>query len=309
LVAEAYQRGGWLEVNKLFANPPASSHQVLHGEPSLQVPLPAIPPETKLLAQGRMGELGARVAFEACLEKGAVEGVVANLAGDAYSVYERHGHIELLWASAWANDSAQNAANLLRLLAPCWQEERGVAQQMQIDKQGVMVAVVRGAANLTPLLAPVAVPASTPRAADSASRFEGHDFASARLGISGTMPEGFQRRESRDELSMERLGSWANFLVVPSRLDDAGIEKLAQRYFPDAQLAYAGNADKVLAGQPARERSFSIEGATVRVDAISWCGGKASLVIVRREKEGTNLGNLLGTLKAAGTPQICSQFQ
>jgi hypothetical protein len=169
LVAEAYKRGGFAQVDKLFANPPQSTHQVLHpeayfaGEAPVPVPQPALPRGAKLLARGRMGELGTRLALEACLDPAVGRDFTPSWAGDAFAVFETRGHVELIWETAWSSDSAQNAANLFRLLAPCWQEQPGIAQEVRISKKGPLVAVARGGADLEALLAlPIARPAPHP---------------------------------------------------------------------------------------------------------------------------------------------------
>jgi hypothetical protein len=159
LVAEAWRRGGFPEVDKMFARPPRSTHQVLHPEAYFQkeepvalAPLP-LPPEAKLLARGKLGELGARLALEACLDPSVGSEFVPSWAGDAFAIYQLHGHAEVLWESAWSGAAAQNVANLLRLLAPCWQEQEGVAQEVHIGRRGQRVLVSRGAADVDALLA------------------------------------------------------------------------------------------------------------------------------------------------------------
>lgn len=158
LVAEAYKRGGFAQVDKLFARPPQSSHQVLHpdayfaGEEPVAVPPPALPQGAKLMARGRMGELGARLALETCLDPDVGRDFMPSWAGDAFVVYELHGHAELIWESAWKSDVAENVANLLRLLAPCWSEQKGVAGEVNIAKKGALVGLSRGAADLNAVL-------------------------------------------------------------------------------------------------------------------------------------------------------------
>lgn len=169
LVAEAYRRGGFAMVDKLFANPPQSTHQVLHpdayfaGEVPVPVPPPGLPPGAKLLARGRMGELGTRLALEVCLDPAVGRDFTPSWAGDAFTVYELRGHAELIWETAWSADAAQNAANLFRLLAPCWSGQRGVSTEVHINKKGALVALARGTADLDALLSlPLAKPAQPP---------------------------------------------------------------------------------------------------------------------------------------------------
>jgi hypothetical protein len=99
-----------------------------------------------------MGELGARLALEACLDPSVGSEFVPSWAGDSFVIYQRHGHAELLWESAWSGEAAQNVVNLLRLLAPCWQEQEGVAQEVHIGRRGSRVLVSRGAVDVDALL-------------------------------------------------------------------------------------------------------------------------------------------------------------
>jgi len=141
-VAEAWRHGGFAQVDKLFARPPQSTHQVLHpaawvaGEEPAKLSPPPLPPGAKLLARGKMGELGTRLALEACLDPSVGREFVPSWAGDAFAIYELHGHAELIWESEWSGGGAENIANLLRLLAPCWREQEGVAQEVHIGRKG-----------------------------------------------------------------------------------------------------------------------------------------------------------------------------
>ncbi|HEY2029729.1 MAG TPA: DUF6782 family putative metallopeptidase [Myxococcales bacterium] len=158
LVAEAWRRGGFAQVDKLFARPPQSTHEVLHpaayfaAEQPMNVKMPAAPAGAKVLARGKLGELGSRLVLEACLDPAVGREFVPAWAGDAFVVYQANGHAELVWESAWSGETAQNIANLLRLVEPCWQEQRGVAAQVHIVRKGSLVAVSRGSADVDTLL-------------------------------------------------------------------------------------------------------------------------------------------------------------
>src|SRR5207237_10613658 len=71
LVAEAYRRGGFPLVDRMFRSPPSSVHQILHpeayfaGELPAAVPAPVPPAGTRAVASGRMGAVGARLAGDA----------------------------------------------------------------------------------------------------------------------------------------------------------------------------------------------------------------------------------------------------
>lgn len=158
-VEEAFRRGGFAQVDKLFARPPRSTHEVLHpaayfaAEPAVPVAAPRAPAGARILARGKLGELGSRLALEACLDPEVGRQFVPAWAGDAFVVYQQaNGHAEVVWESAWSGETARNIANLLRLLVPCWQEQRGVAAQVHIAQSGRLVAVSRGSADVGALV-------------------------------------------------------------------------------------------------------------------------------------------------------------
>ena len=157
-VAEAWRRGGFAQVDKLFQKPPQSTHQVLHpeayfaGEEPATMPQPPLPAGAKLLARGKMGELGARLAFQACLDPEVGREFVPAWLGDSFTVYELHGHAELIWQTAWTGTKAENVANLLQLMEPCWAEQKGVAPETHVARKGNAVAVTRGSTNPDTLL-------------------------------------------------------------------------------------------------------------------------------------------------------------
>ena len=101
--------GGFPLVDRMFKNPPSSVHQILHpeayfaGELSAAVPAPVPPAGTRAIAIGRMGELGTRLALEACVEKEVVKEIAPHWSGDAYTVVEGpKGVLSLLWTTAWS---------------------------------------------------------------------------------------------------------------------------------------------------------------------------------------------------------------
>src|SRR2546422_7183772 len=91
LVAEAYRRGGFPLVDRMFRSPPSSVHQILHpeayfaGELPAAVPAPLPPPGTRAIAIGRLGELGTRPALGACVGKEGGEESAPQWSGDAYT--------------------------------------------------------------------------------------------------------------------------------------------------------------------------------------------------------------------------------
>jgi hypothetical protein len=158
-VVEAWKQGGFPQLDKLFARPPQSTHEVLHPEAyfardqGVAVAPPPLPKEARLLARGRMGELGTRLALAACLDPAVAAELSPAWAGDAYAIYEVQGRAELIWESAWSAGKAENVANVLPLLAPCWREQRGIAQEVRMGRKGPFVAISRGSADVEGLLA------------------------------------------------------------------------------------------------------------------------------------------------------------
>src|SRR5205814_1504528 len=117
LVAEAYRRGGFALVDRMFKNPPVSTHQILHpdayfaGEVPVLVPAPPPPDGTHAIATGRMGELGTRLALEACVEKEVLKDFAPRWAGDAYTIVEGPKNaLSLLWTTAWSSGVAGNVS-------------------------------------------------------------------------------------------------------------------------------------------------------------------------------------------------------
>ena len=120
LVAEVHRRGGFELVDKMFERPPSSTHQVLHpeaylsGEQPARVPYPAPPPGMRAVSSGRMGELGARLALQVCVDEQVAREVAQHWAGDAYTIVRAPADaIALVWSTAWSGDSGRQFGTLL----------------------------------------------------------------------------------------------------------------------------------------------------------------------------------------------------
>lgn len=235
LVAEVYARGGFPLVDKMFAHPPSSSHQVLHPDAYLQgempdgVPMPAVPPGTRLVSRGRMGELASRIALSQCVDKAVVAELADRWAGDSYVIAQGPGKaLALVWRSAWRGDAPGPVANLLQMESPCWEERASDAaangwtmtSAHRIRTEGAKVVLVRGlpeaqlsavlSAGLAfelsrqPQLAPLgslALPLSRARAT-----LESGHFRSGRLGLEGVVPAGFEALVAGPDLASDALG-------------------------------------------------------------------------------------------------------
>jgi len=297
LVAEVYRRGGFALVDKMFANPPTSTHQVLHpeayfaGQAPVVIAAPAAPPGSRVIATGRMGELASRIALEVCVEKPVVKDIAPLWAGDAYTIVEGPRRVlSLLWASTWSEDGAGGAANLVRMQSPCWEDAAAVssasgwtiAAPSRVKSAGNRTAVARGAIDLdagiaaalgaravpaktTPPLGDVPEPAPRPLA-----RVEGARFISPQLALEGPVPEGYEADASNPaaEISFKRSGESggaASLSFVPEALSGNSLEAFfdtAAAQIGAAQgggrLSYVGKSQRTLADAKSEERTWKV---------------------------------------------------
>jgi len=352
LVAEAYKRGGFALVDRMFKNPPASTHQVLHpeayfaGERPAPVPMPPAPPGTRVIASGRMGELGARVALESCVDKEVAREFAPRWAGDAYTVVEgpAKGALSLLWTTVWSPGVATNVSNVMKLVQPCWQEQAAggpnplgwsIDGASKIAASGDLVAVARGSIDLgsavsRQLSRRVAPPPLTPPLGNVALapavarvRFDGARFASSRLALSGEVPEGYESDSSNPlaEVAIKKAGAGGAALsFVPEPLVGESLDAFFQA--ASAQIAaanggylvYVGKSQRMLAGAPAEQRSWTVEntGVELRIDVAPYCGGKAALTLLRLEAPGPArnlLDRFAASLQQTGSAPACAELE
>ncbi len=320
LVIEAFRRGGWPLVDRLFAHPPASTHQLLHpeayfaGEWPAKVATPPAPPGTRVISTGRMGELGARLSLEQCVDPQVIKEFVAHWAGDAYAIVEGPDkQLGLVWSTAWSGDAAGNIANLLKLEQSCWDDagsgERGptgwamrgwsktftapgrvvLARGLEETEPAAKAAIATRVepARVQKPLGEVGVPAEAPR-----GRVEGGRFSSARLGLSAQVPEGYEANVTvpASELLLQRPGAFASLTFVPEPLTpdtaetffQAAAAQLASGPLGGKSLVLAGRSHPLLLGEAVDERGWTIDGGgKLRIDLVPMCGGKAYLSVVR----------------------------
>src|SRR6267143_5897262 len=322
LVAEAYRRGGFPLVDRMFKNPPSSVHHILHpeayfaGELPAAVPAPVPPAGTRAIAIGRMGELGTRLALEACVEKEVVKEIVPHWSGDAYTVVEGpKGVLSLLWTTAWSGGVAANVSNVMKLVQPCWQDQAAggpnplgwsIGAQSKIAGSTELVAVARGNIDLDAavsrqlalrLVRPPAMPPFgnvLPPPSVGATRVDGGRFVSPRLALAGEVPEGFEADSSNPvaEVAIKKSGTGgATVSFVPEPLTGDALDAFFQTASAQiaaaqgGQLTYIGKAQRSLAGAPAEQRSWAVEnaGMQLRIEVAPYCGGKAALTLLRLE--------------------------
>ena len=327
LVAEVYTRGGFPLVDKMFAHPPLSSHQVLHPEAYLQgelpfaIPQPPLPPGTKLLSSGRMGELASRIALSQCVDKQVVAELADRWAGDAYVISQAADKsLTLVWRSAWSGDTSAPIANVLQMSSPCWDEHAAektfdgwtISGAHRIREAGGKVVLVRGLpeAQLTAALnsalrfEPRAQPHAAPLGAlaqlksRERAKVAGGRFTSVRLGLEGSVPPGFDvtTEDASDpnlELQLRPVHSDVPALLQLRYL--AAVDDEAREAFLTSSaialskrvkgggVAVVGTQTTTIAAAEASERTFRFEDspAKARIALQPLCGGKAFLAVVR----------------------------
>ena len=322
LVADAFRRGGWPLVDRMFQHPPVSGQQVLHpelyfaGRTPAPVAPPAVPTGMKLVARGRMGELGTRLALEVCADKSVVKDLMPHWAGDAYTlVSDGKRSLSLLWATVWSDGTASNVANLIKLEPPCWEDQSASfgPQGWRVDApskaavRGETVAVARGSIELDAamrqlLAAKPQIPAASPPLGEvppppspKPVRIADGKFVSEQLGLTGELPPEFKPVDNpAAELSLQKAGFGGVALALVSEpLSGEALDTFFQ--VTAAQLAnaegghlqFSGRAQVKLAGASADERSWKIEGqqqAMVRIEVAPWCDGRGALALMRVER-------------------------
>ena len=351
LVAEAYRRGGFPLVDRMFKNPPSSVHQILHpeayfaGELSAAVPAPVPPAGTRAIAIGRMGELGTRLALEACVEKEVVKEIAPHWAGDAYTVVEGpKGVLSLLWTTAWSGGVAANVSNVMKLVQPCWQDQAAsgpnplgwsIGAQSKIASSTELVAVARGNIDLGAavsrqlalrLVRPSAMPPFAnvlPPPSVGATRVDGGRFVSPRLALAGEVPEGFEADSSNPvaEVAIKKSGTGgATVSFVPEPLTGDALDAFFQTASAQiaaaqgGQLTYIGKAQRSLAGAPAEQRSWAVEnaGMQLRIEVAPYCGGKAALTLLRLEGGAAarlTLDQFEASIRQTGSAPACAELE
>jgi hypothetical protein len=351
LVAEAYRRGGFPVVDRMFKSPPSSVHQILHPEAYFAGELPAavaapLPPAgTRAIAIGRMGELGTRLALEACVDKDVVKDIAPHWLGDAYTVVEGpKGVLSLLWTTAWSGGVALNVSNVMKLVQPCWQDQVAggpnplgwsMGPQSKIASSSELVAVARGTIDLDaaiarqlaarPVMPAAAPPLGNVPAPPSAgtTRVDGGRFVSPRLALTGEVPEGFEADYANPvaEVAIKKVGTGgATVSFVPEPLTGAALDAFFQNASAQiaaaqgGQLTYIGKAQRSLAGASAEQRSWAVEnaGMQLRIEVAPYCGGKAALTLLRLEGGAAarmTLDQFAASIHQTGSPPVCADLE
>lgn len=118
-VSRAFGRGSWLAVNRLWANPPRSSEQVLHpekyeaDEEPILVAAPdvaaALGPGWRELEENTIGELGWQVLVEQWVDRRAALRAAAGWGGDRFRLIRNDEREVLIFVARTVWDSESDA--------------------------------------------------------------------------------------------------------------------------------------------------------------------------------------------------------
>jgi hypothetical protein len=258
-VSDVYRAGGFPLVDKLYANPPRSTAEVLHPEKYLagQVPRPVADPKPPrgytAGTVGTLGELDTRILLQRCLDPATAERAAAGWAGDRYAVFVgENRRLATAWVSAW--DTEQDADEMEAALgksAACWHDNAlGLAQSdftigadILARRKGKLVAFVRGfpkgeqgalAEQLFGLVGPeskgkaftdLRIPPRVRLPEPAAGRIDGDFYRNDWLGLVGRVPQGM----------IAHAGSDIDFLIERNDVLVRGGLSISTRITSDAQ--------------------------------------------------------------------------
>jgi hypothetical protein len=182
-VERFYQTGGFSLVDRLYAQLPASSAQILHptqylaGTLPTPVATPMAPSGYRVLASGTLGELGISVLLSQKRKEGTAKGLANGWRGDAFTIAEGpDGKLVCLWATTWANIGTAAAFEaVVRQVSSAWAAIDATREQpwslpagAAVRADGTTVVLVRGLPEFETTAALDALPALVGRAVSSA---------------------------------------------------------------------------------------------------------------------------------------------
>jgi len=299
-----------------------------------------------VLASGRMGELGTRMALETCVDKEVVRDFAPRWAGDAYTIVEgpAKGAVSLLWTTAWSGGVSGNVSNVMKLVQACWQDQAAsgpnplgwsIAAPSKIAGSAELVGIARGSVDLSAALSRqlalrILPPPPAPPLGDvpppppvEPARIDAGRFVSPRLALTGEVPEGYDADASNPvaELSIRKAGAGgATVSFVAEALSGDALDaffQAASTQIAAAQgghLTYVGKSRQTLAGAPAEERAWAVEsaGMQLRIDVAPYCGGKAALALLRLEGGGASratLDRFAASIRQTGSAPACAELE
>lgn len=108
-----YSEGGWQKINHAYANPPATTEQIMHpekyfaNETSIFVEILAIPENWRVVKSERFGEYFILVMLEKWLSSKEATKAAEGWGGDKFAYYEHEDNYLFIWNITW--DSIEDA--------------------------------------------------------------------------------------------------------------------------------------------------------------------------------------------------------
>jgi hypothetical protein len=165
-VADAYQRGGWKAVDKLYTDPPQSTQQII--DPSLYFDHPILPDTVTVAGyqshlagwhksdEDTLGELGLRIILENT--RGAASpdlALAAKWAGDRIVMLRKGDAVSVIWLLAFRDaDSASRFAGVYREVLD-HMHVHPAAHRVELKRNAVLVVVGEATAHFDSLGPPV----------------------------------------------------------------------------------------------------------------------------------------------------------
>lgn len=324
-LSEIFRAGGFTLINQLLAHPPMTTAQVLHplkylhGVSAVPVRAPEPPTGYRRVASGSLGELRIGVMLAAALPPREARFRAEGWAGDGYTIVERNGTLGLLWSTVWDDDGAATRFEAALRTA----EEKRAEGSSVVRRDGRRVALVRGldASNVVStadvlLLLPGEAPPLRPplgnvtMPTDAPDKIEGGRYASERLGVIASIPDGFEATAGTGLLegfAIRRGTARGMFHFVPANPPSAMLllERVWQREtLHQRHLEWEGEVKLALGS--AREQCFGRARAVV----VSACAGHASyLLFVGWEDiaDQAILDGWLGSFRPNGATPVCDE--
>lgn len=232
-VADVYRAGGFPLVDRIYAEPPRSTAQILHPEKYLAgiAPRPIADPEPsgyKAASVDTLGELNTRILLGRCLDTDLAARAAAGWAGDRFGVFTGpNRELSVGWISAWdTEDEAREMEAALEQSAGCWQgnavgldrDDFAIDASFKVSRQGKLIAFVRGfsereAPRVTQHLLSLVGPEQAPKPLTSLQippratlpeprpgRIRGDIYQNDWLGVVGRVPPGMAGKVGKDEV-------------------------------------------------------------------------------------------------------------
>jgi hypothetical protein len=161
-VAQAYQRGGWKAVDKLYSDPPQSTQQII--DPSLYFDHPTLP-ETVTVAgyqshlagwhksdEDTLGELGLRIILENTRGTASPDlALASSWAGDRIVMLRKGDVVSVIWLLALRDaDSAPRFAAVYRKVLD-HMHGRPAAHRVEVKGNAVLIVIGEPAAHFDAL--------------------------------------------------------------------------------------------------------------------------------------------------------------